>query len=178
MNPEIQMEDERNRVFGSLLKRMAGAISRRFGRERAQDMAQRLIMVLLRKYPNVNDETELTRLAFTIKGFIGLEELAEMQHSAQEPEDGWRDLADGRITPEEAVIKRQLADCLQASILKLGVRCKELIRYRLRELESSEVARLLKMSVSTLYVTELRCHRRLKEILVADCGVRGTRDAG
>ena len=178
MSPEMQTEDERNRVFGNLLKRMAGAISRRFGRERAQDMAQRLMMVLLRKYPEVKDETELTRLAFKIKGFISLEELADMSRSVQEPEDGWRDLADSGVTAERAVIRRQLADCLAASILKLGERCRELIAYRLRDLESTEISKRLKLSVSTLYVTEMRCNRRLKEIMVADCGVRGARDAG
>jgi len=178
MSPEVQSEDERNRVFGRLLTRMTGAISRYFGHERAQDMAQRLMIVLLRKYPEVSEEADLTRLAFAIKGRIRLETLADMQRYIQEPEDGWRDLEDRQTTPEEAASKRQLADCLHASVLKLGARCRELIAMRLRELESGEIARRLKLSISTLHVTEFRCHQRLKKILTADCGVRGVRDAG
>jgi RNA polymerase sigma-70 factor (ECF subfamily) len=170
VTPEIQSEDERNQLFSSLRKRIVGAIARRFGYERAEDMAQRVMVVLLRRYPHLTKEEDLTKVAFTIKAKVGLEEFSRRQ-PLQEPENGWEQLIDAKPTPESAVIQREVFNRLQAGIAKLGERCKELIRYRLSDMESKEIAGILKMSLATLFVTEKRCRDRLKKFMLAGEGV-------
>lgn len=170
------MEDARNQIFSHLRQRIVNAIARRFGRERAEDMAQNVMVVLLRKYPHVSDEVELGRLAMSIKGFVGFEELVELGRAVQQPEEGWDRLTDRSASPENTARRKQLENCLYACIPKLSERCKEIIRRRLLEWDSMEIAKLFKISGDTLNVAEWRCRRRLREIMAADCGIRGIHD--
>jgi RNA polymerase sigma factor (sigma-70 family) len=169
VTPEAQAEDNRNQFFDSLRKRIVGAIARQFGYERAEDMAQRVMVVLLRRYPNVQKEEDLTKLAFTIKGNLGKEEFSRTR-PLQEPEEGFEQVKDTAPTPEKAAIQREVYNRLEAGISQLGERCKLLIRYRLEEIDSKEIARKVGLSLETLFVTEKRCRDRLKKFMLAGEG--------
>jgi RNA polymerase sigma factor (sigma-70 family) len=164
MTPQTGSDDDRNQRFGTLRKRIVSSIARRFGYQRAEDMAQNVMLVLLRRYPDLKEE-DLARVAYKIKAKIGLEEITR-RHPSQEPEHGWGDLTDDRPTPERSLIQREVAARLEAGIARLEKRCKELIRYRLSEMESKEIAQRLNVTIDTLFVVEKRCRDRLKKLML------------
>ena len=78
-------------------------------------------------------------------------------------------LAGAGPDPLEQTETRQRVDRLEAALLQLGDRCRELFRLKLEGHSFSEIKKRLKVeSMNTLYTWDFRCRKQLAEKLNDD----------
>jgi RNA polymerase sigma factor (sigma-70 family) len=168
MSPEEkqteQAGEERDELFRKLRERIVSILTRRFGRERAEDIAQDVMVILARRYPHVNSE-EIDKVAWTIMGYLKLEQVRNHWRLTQEPEGGFV-LADAKPAIDIELIRRERYKWLAARILQLKQGCRKLIRLRLEEKTSEEIGSEMGMSVGAVNTSLSRCLKRLKMIAV------------
>ncbi|HLK63072.1 MAG TPA: sigma-70 family RNA polymerase sigma factor [Bryobacteraceae bacterium] len=151
----------RDEILSRLRRRLVSTLRPRF-REKAEDIAHDTVAVLLEKYPNVEDEVQLLKLLYTIKRFVSLG-AARKPAEDQFPEAF--DSPDQRLGAEQELTENDKVDALESAIGQLGERCKRLFRYRLKEMETPEIATHLNVTINNLYQIEMRCTERLRAIM-------------
>jgi RNA polymerase sigma factor (sigma-70 family) len=127
-------------------------------------MAQRVIVVLLNKYSDVQDEANVVPLSYGIARNVIKEGCGQAQG---EPPVELPDTGPGA---EEHLQRSEELELLERSIQELGDRCRKLIRMRLGEKTTSEIAQAIDESPGTLFVIEHRCRKELKAIMLRRMG--------
>jgi RNA polymerase sigma-70 factor (ECF subfamily) len=75
-------------------------------------------------------------------------------------------LANGEEDPFEFASRRERLDKLEAAMLTLGDRCRELFRLKLTGMKFPEIREVLKVdSLNTLYTWDFRCRKQLLEAM-------------
>ncbi|HYO79889.1 MAG TPA: sigma-70 family RNA polymerase sigma factor [Bryobacteraceae bacterium] len=159
---------DRNQTLALLRERIVAFAASRIERSSAEDLAQDVLMVLEAKYPNVTAIGELVPLALQILRFkmaaLRRKQLRRGDAAAIPAEE--LQLADDRPGPEDWAAQQQMLDRLSASVRKLGERCRELLRLKLLGRSFAEIAEEMDAaSVNTVYTWDLRCRKRLLELM-------------
>mgnify|MGYP005848919071 CR=1 FL=1 len=127
-------------------------------------------MVIERKYGEVERAEELLPLAFQILRFKVTEfrRKAGRRGEYDAVDAAELDPADDRADQALAIERRQLQARLEAAILKLDGRCRELMRLKLDGHGFEEIRVLMGAgALNTVYTWDHRCRERLRELMGA-----------
>lgn len=158
----------REAVLGALRERLLAFAASRYGRDRADDLAQEVMVVLHEKYGHLERLEDLVPLSFQILRF----KQASWQHTvwrrgehvAPDPAD--LPLASEEPGAEAALARRELLERLTKGLAELGDRCRELFRLKLQGRTFPEIQGLLgAATLNTVYTWDHRCRKQLLERL-------------
>ncbi|SPE24751.1 hypothetical protein SBA3_110006 [Candidatus Sulfopaludibacter sp. SbA3] len=177
MSPDTEQRSRTDAIIRKLHARIKGVLARNWHDE-AEDKAQDAYVVWLEKFSEVQDEGNLVPLLHGIKRKILISAASRGRKPDQPPPVmGMDAFLDNRANPEELAAKREKVQRLHAAIRQLGGRCLELLKLRLQEVETPEIVRLLGITANNVFVSEKRCHDRLREIMLASTSSRGNQNA-
>ncbi len=156
---------ERGEILSRLRERIVAFASSRIAGAVAEDLAQEVLLVLHRKYPQVAAAEELVPLAFQILRYKMLElRRRQRRGESEEPWPGGRAVLDGRPNPEQEAIRQQMMERLREALQSLGERCRELFRLKLEGKSYREIQTILGVrSINTIYTWDYRCRQLLLE---------------
>lgn len=136
------------------------------GASTAEDVAQDTLLVLEEKYSHVQALEDLVPLAMQIARFkiMALHtKSARRGESASVPVEEYP-IADPSEDAEAMLERRERLDRLEAALLALGERCRDLFRLKLQGLKFPEIQQLLGAeSLNTVYTWDFRCRKQLLE---------------
>ena len=159
---------DRNLVLSKLRERIVAYAASRVQRDVAEDLAQEVLIVLERKYPQVETLDELLPLSFQILRFklMGLRRKAARQGEySQEPVEELP-LPDPGEDPETAAERNQARERLRAALKKMEGRCRDLFRLKLEGKTFPEIQGILGAgSVNTVYTWDFRCRKQLLKLM-------------
>jgi RNA polymerase sigma-70 factor (ECF subfamily) len=159
--PSVHREEILARIRARVFNYLASKGGR--DRERAEDVAQDTIMLLITKYASVEGETDLTKLSVTISRYLSMaahrpDKLTEL------PE--FLDPVDLSPGPDGVMSKKQLQQRVRQAILRLGPRCRELYELMLQEYSTEEIRERMKAGkAGNVYVWKNRCNEQMQKIL-------------
>lgn len=166
---EMNNVQDRQEIFSKLRERIRGYATSIVGADRAEDVAQETVIVLVEKYESVETLTELLRIAFKVARFkIGnLIRLEGRRKTGGLEDEQWEQIQDTpEREPEDEAIRREQISQLAEAIRSLSKKCQEIFRMKLEGHNFADIAEALRAgSVDTLYVWDHRCRRKLKEVL-------------
>jgi RNA polymerase sigma-70 factor (ECF subfamily) len=138
----------------------------------AEDVAHGCIVVLIEKYAHVRDLPSMMKIAIGIARNKMFEQFRQDKREIQFPEN----TGDHANTFEEAVPdpaailpeleRRQVVDLILGAMLRLGEKCRNVLRLKLIENKSSATIKeiLGVNSINTVYTWERRCLQQLIDI--------------
>jgi RNA polymerase sigma factor (sigma-70 family) len=158
---------EEDQTLVSVRKRVLGYARKRLAPEDAEDLVQDALVLLVTKYAHVSDPTERVKVAAQI---VANMTSSRWRRSGRRGERTAVDAADvpledGRPGPEELLAKRQLVDRLRSAVDRLRGRHREVLRLRLEDRTSQEIAEILGANLNTVYSWEHRCLKKLRELM-------------
>jgi len=157
---------QRGEILARLRERIVAFAASRYAGDRAEDLAQEVLLVLEEKYAGVTELDQLLPLSLQIVRF---KMLAEWRKSARRAERGSLSvedvpLPDRNPDPEQHAEKKQMLERLKAALGGLGGRCRELFRLKLAGMSFPEIQRVLGVkSINTIYTWDSRCRKQLLE---------------
>lgn len=165
----------REDAISRLRERIVGFAASRMGREAAEDLAQETLLVLERRYRNVEREDEMVAVAFQILRF----QMAGWRRKAVRHGEPWAvtvedlPLADPKASPETLAVRQEFKERLLAALAELGDRCRMILRMKLQDKSFEEIRRHFQVeSINTIYTWDLRCRQQLKTLLDAGGSAR------
>ncbi|MCK6683613.1 MAG: sigma-70 family RNA polymerase sigma factor [Thermoanaerobaculia bacterium] len=162
------MSADSSDFFNALRARIRGFAASRLGVERADDVAQETIVVLLQKYRHIPPGEELVKTAF---GVARLRMLGTIRDSARNREDAIEgaEFASVHPNPESEALLRQAVARLESVLPRLGAKCRLIFRMRLEALSSREMKeRLQAKSEAAVQLWAFRCRKKALELLGGD----------
>ena len=169
--PNLSRDD----AISRLRERIVGFAASRMGKEAAEDLAQETLLVLERRYRNVEREDEMVAVAFQILRF----QIAGWRRKTVRRGEPWAvavddlPLADPNANPETLAVRQEFKERLLAALAELGDRCRTLLRMKLQDQSFEDIRRHFQVeSINTIYTWDLRCRQQLKTLLDAGGGVR------
>jgi len=157
-----------SRFLKQLSVRLAQIAAFKGVRDRADDVAQETMMVLLRKYAYLQDRAEVWRVANGV--------LRKKVHEARRgrPTEALSDefeVTDGRPGVEADLVERarvkEQQTRFRTALSQLGTKCQQLFKLKLLGRSRSEMAALLGITENALDVRHHRCRKQLLEALAA-----------
>jgi len=161
---------DRDQTLARLRERILRYAASKVQKDAAEDVAQEVLMVLHAKYAAVDrpelDIGDLLPLSLEIARFkiwgARRKTVRRGENIAVSVDD--LPLAGTGPDPLAQTETRQRVDRLEAALLTLGDRCRELFRLKLEGLSFPEIQKRLKVeSMNTLYTWDFRCRKQLAE---------------
>jgi RNA polymerase sigma-70 factor, ECF subfamily len=155
---------DRDQILAGLRERILAFATLRVSRDRAEDLAQEVLVVLHEKYAHVKELTELVPLAFQVLRFKMLDAHRKSLRRGEYNQDSVDDLplADPGDNPMIQLDQKQRVDRLLAAMAQLGERCRELLKWKLEGRSFPEIQKLMgQTSINTIYTWDLRCRKQL-----------------
>ena len=161
---------EENPILERLRERIRRFAASKVSRDVAEDIAQEVLLFLNEKYNSVERPEELVPLAIEIARFKILgarrKPVRRGEHTQVSVDD--LPLATDIEDPFQQASQREQLEHLEAALLGLGERCRELFRLKLEGLTFPEIQKRLKVdSLNTLYTWDYRCRKQLREKMEA-----------
>src|SRR4026208_2066289 len=124
---------DRDSVLTSLRERILAFATLRTSKEQAEDMTQEVLFLLHEKYAHVTDLTDLVPLAFQVLRYKMLDAHRRALRRGEYNRESVAhpSLAPPAASPETQLDQRQRVERLMAALAQLGVRCRELFRWKL-----------------------------------------------
>jgi RNA polymerase sigma-70 factor (ECF subfamily) len=159
---------DRDQTLARLRERIVRYAASKLSEDSAEDVAQEVLMVLHEKYAAVDGIEDLLPLSLEIARFkiwgARRKTVRRGENTAVSVDD--LPLAGAGPDPLEQTETRQRVDRLEAALLQLGDRCRELFRLKLEGYSFPEIQKRLKVeSMNTLYTWDFRCRKQLAEKL-------------
>jgi RNA polymerase sigma-70 factor, ECF subfamily len=159
---------DRDQTLSRLRERIVRYAASKLSEDSAEDVAQEVLMVLHEKYAAVDGIEDLLPLSLEIARFkiwgARRKTVRRGENTAVSVDD--LPLAGAGPDPLEQTETRQRIDRLEAALLQLGDRCRELFRLKLEGYSFPEIQKRLKVeSMNTLYTWDFRCRKQLAEKL-------------
>lgn len=156
---------EREKILEVIRARVFKYLASKGGRdrERAEDVAQDTVMLLITKYAHVEGEADLTKLSVTISRYLSM--AARRPGKLTDLPDFLEpvDLSPG---PDSAVNQKQLQQRVREAILQLSARCRELYELMLEDYSTDEIRDRMKAgSANNVYVWKSRCNDQMQKVL-------------
>ncbi len=158
----------RDQIFTSLRERIVAFATSRLSRDRAEDLAQEVLVVLHDKYSDVNELTELVPLAFQVLRYKMADAHRKALRRGEYNQESVDDLplADPADDPMTTLQRKQTIDRLLQALNQLGERCRDLFKWKLEGKTFPEIQKLMgQSSINTIYTWDLRCRRQLLNLL-------------
>jgi len=159
---------DRDSVLTSLRERILAFATSRISREQAEDVTQEVLSLLHEKYAHVTDLTELVPLAFQVLRYKMLDAHRKALRRGEYNQESVDDLslATPDASPETQLDQRQRVERLMAALAQLGVRCRELFRWKLEGKSFPQIQTLMgQTSINTIYTWDLRCRKQLMALM-------------
>jgi RNA polymerase sigma-70 factor (ECF subfamily) len=159
---------DRDSVLTSLRERILAFATSRISREQAEDVTQEVLSLLHEKYAHVTDLTELVPLAFQVLRYKMLDAHRKALRRGEYNQESVDDLslATPDASPETQLDQRQRVERLVAALAQLGVRCRELFRWKLEGKSFPQIQTLMgQTSINTIYTWDLRCRKQLMALM-------------
>ena len=158
----------RDEILSSLRERILAFATLRVSRDRAEDLAQDVLVVLHEKYARVTELTELVPLAFQILRFKMLDShrksLRRGEYNLESIDDV--PIADSRDNPGTELERKQTVARLVQAMSQLGERCRDLFKWKLEGKSFPEIQKLMgQNSINTIYTWDLRCRKQLLSLM-------------
>jgi RNA polymerase sigma-70 factor (ECF subfamily) len=124
---------ERNEILARLRERIVRFAASRLSGDAAEDLAQEVLLVLHEKYPTLDRAEDLVPLSLEIARFKILGARRKIVRRGENTQVSVDDLplASPGAGPLEQAERRQRLERLEAALLELGERCRELFRLKL-----------------------------------------------
>lgn len=157
---------DRDQTLGRLRERIVRYAASKLQKDAAEDVAQEVLMVLHEKYAAVQDIEDLLPLSLEIARFkiwgARRKSVRRGENTSVSVDD--LPLAGAGPDPLEQTQSRERVNRLEAALLQLGDRCRELFRLKLEGYSFPEIQKRLKVeSLNTLYTWDFRCRKQLAE---------------
>ena len=155
---------DRDQILTGLRERILAFATLRASRDRAEDLAQEVLVVLQEKYAHVQELTELVPLAFQVLRLKMLDAHRKSLRRGEYNQESVEDLplADPGEDPATQLDQKQRVDRLLTAVGQLGERCRELFKWKLEGKSFPEIQRLMNQgSINTIYTWDLRCRKQL-----------------
>ena len=120
------------------------------------------------RYPDIDRIEDLIPLCIRIMSFKLRAHLRKVRRRGEDQVRSLDDvqIADAGPSPEERTEQDELLVRLRAAVARLEGRCLELMRLKLQGLDFAAIQiRLSAASINTVYTWDLRCRRRLRELM-------------
>jgi len=159
---------DRDQILARLRERIVGVAAARIGRDRAEDLAQEVLLVLHRKYAHLDALEDLLPLSLKIVRFKMVAELRKSHRRGLDTQVSTNDLplADQAPDPLDQAERREMLERLESAMTGMGERCRQLFRLKLEGKSFPEIRELLGVkSINTIYTWDFRCRRELLERL-------------
>jgi len=159
---------DRDSILASLRERILAFATLRTSKEQAEDMTQEVLLVLHEKYAHVTDLTDLVPLAFQVLRYKMLDAHRKALRRGEYNQESVDDLslATPDASPETQLDQRQRVERLMAALAQLGVRCRELFRWKLEGKSFPQIQTLMgQTSINTIYTWDLRCRKQLMALM-------------
>ena len=155
---------DRDQTLARLRERIVRYAASKLQKDSAEDVAQEVLMVLHEKYAAVDRIEELLPLSLEIARFkiwgARRKTVRRGENISVSVDD--LPLAGTGPDPLAQTETRERVDRLEAALLQLGDRCRELFRLKLEGLSFPEIQKRLKVeSMNTLYTWDFRCRKQL-----------------
>lgn len=159
---------DRDAILTSLRERILAFATLRVSRDRAEDLAQEVLVVLHDKYVHVMELTELVPLAFQVLRFKMLDAHRKSLRRGEYNQESIEDLplADPGDDPATQLDQQQRVDRLLAAMAQLGERCRALFKWKLEGKSFPEIQKIMgQNSINTIYTWDLRCRKQLLTLM-------------
>ena len=159
---------DRDQILAGLRERILAFATLRVSRDRAEDLAQEVLVVLQEKYAHVMDLTELVPLSFQVLRFKMLDAHRKSLRRGEYNQESVDDLplADPGDDPATQLDQKQRVDRLLVAMAQLGERCRELFKWKLEGNSFPEIQKLMgQTSINTIYTWDLRCRKQLLTLM-------------
>ncbi len=166
---------DRNQTLAHLRERIVAFAASRMQRDTAEDLAQEVLMVIERKYRDVEAVEELLPLGLQIVRFkmLGQHRKNVRRGEYKQVAADELPLADPAPNPEARAERNQLQERLRQAMEKLEGRCRELFRLKLEGKTFPEIQGILgASSVNTVYTWDFRCRKQLLKWMGGKWGTR------
>jgi RNA polymerase sigma factor (sigma-70 family) len=159
---EDSAEQEYHANLATIRKRIVGFAVRRMVPHHAdvaeaEDIAQSCVIVLLEQYPEKRDLGEMTAIAVG----VARHKIAQFRRDRDKAADAVDAAAAGTERIFEQAAARESMDRILQAMLKLPVRCRELLRLKLIEQRDYAEMRILLGISGNIYEMTKRCHKAL-----------------
>jgi len=159
---------DRDSILASLRERILAFATSRTSKEQAEDVTQEVLSLLHEKYAHVTDLTDLAPLAFQVLRYKMLDAHRKALRRGEYNQESVDDLslATPDASPETQLDQRQRVERLMAALAQLGVRCRELFRWKLEGKSFPQIQTLMgQTSINTIYTWDLRCRKQLMALM-------------
>ena len=159
---------DRDSILASLRERILAFATLRISKEQAEDVTQEVLSLLHEKYAHVTDLTDLVPLAFQVLRYKMLDAHRKALRRGEYNQESVDDLslATPDASPETQLDQRQRVERLMAALAQLGVRCRELFRWKLEGKSFPQIQTLMgQTSINTIYTWDLRCRKQLMALM-------------
>ena len=158
----------REEILRQLRERIVAFATSRGVRERAEDFAQDVMMVLHEKYPYVTDLTELVPLSFQILRYKMLDHHRKTLRRGEYNQESVDDypLVDPEDDPAMQAEQKERVTQLIAALQQLGERCQKMFRLKLEGHTFPEIMNIFgERSINTIYTWDSRCRKQLLALM-------------
>ena len=158
----------RDEVLRKLRERIVAYAASHLSRDIAEDLAQEVLMVLHEKYAHLERVEDLLPLSFQIVRFKVMSYRRKAVRRGEYDHVSITDipLPDLGGTPADYVERKEMVEQLSRAFPKLGDRCRELMRLKLRGKTFPEIQKIMgAASINTVYTWDHRCRKHLLELL-------------
>jgi RNA polymerase sigma-70 factor (ECF subfamily) len=159
---------DRDSILASLRERILAFATSRTSKEQAEDVTQEVLSLLHEKYAHVTDLADLVPLAFQVLRYKMLDAHRKALRRGEYNQESVDDLslATPDASPETQLDQRQRVERLMAALAQLGVRCRELFRWKLEGKSFPQIQTLMgQTSINTIYTWDLRCRKQLMVLM-------------
>lgn len=158
----------RELILANLRERILAFATLRVSKDRAEDLAQEVLIVLHDKYSHVTELAELVPLAFQVLRFKMLDAHRKSFRRGEYNQESVDDLplTDPGDDPAQQLERKQTVERLVQAMDQLGARCRELFTWKLEGKSFPEIQKLMgQNSVNTIYTWDLRCRKQLLSLM-------------
>lgn len=160
MSRDDQLAKLRERIFRFAASRIAA--------DRAEDLAQEVLIVLEEKYLHLDRLEDLLPLSLQIMRFKMTAMLRKSHRRGEQnsvPVDDWP-VTDPTPGPDLQAERRELLAQLAKGLAGLGERCREMMRLKLEGRNFLEIqGHFGAASINTIYTWDHRCRQQLRELM-------------
>jgi RNA polymerase sigma-70 factor (ECF subfamily) len=154
--------------LAKLRERILRFAASRIAADRAEDLAQDVLVVLEEKYPQLDRLEDLLPLSLQIMRFKMTAMLRKGHRRGEHHSvsvDDWP-VTDPAPNPEAQAERREQLAQFASALAGLGERCREMMRLKLQGRNFIEIQGLLGVeSINTIYTWDHRCRQQLRELM-------------
>ena len=160
----------RDQILERLRERIFRFAACKLSRDAAEDLAQEVLVVIEERYAALERVEDLLPLSLQIARFKMMAAHRKIARRGENKQVSVDDLplAASEADPFEQAARRERLARLEAALAALGERCRQIFRLKLEGYTFPEIHKRLNVALNTLYTWDLRCRKRILEMIDPD----------